>query len=127
LFLKLHERLVEPDLQRGRRLVFTHAKTVDDVIELRDRQAAEFDLINRALSMLDIAGLYVERNYIVKEDFLSEWGTALGPIWLASDPFLQVRFGGTRGWPHFRALGQEAAEALDTTPDPLPPAASETS
>ena len=124
LFLKLHERLVEPDVQRGRRLLFTEATTVEAVRELREQQPEIFDQINRAIAMLDIAGMYVARGYIDKDDFLSEWSGVYGRAWLASQPFLEVRLGGIRagrnpGWPHFRALGAEAAELLEpVTPPP---------
>ncbi|MET8909948.1 hypothetical protein [Micromonospora sp. NPDC004551] len=123
LFLKLHERLVEADLQRGRRLLFTRAQTVESVQRMRDEEPDNFDLINRAVAMLDVAGLYVARKYVDKQDFLAEWGGVYTQAWLSADAFLTVRLGeprdGREGWPHFRALGAEAAAALGR-PDPTP-------
>jgi hypothetical protein len=120
LFLKLHEKLIDADLQRGRRLIFTRAATVEDVEWLRDHEPEQYDLVNRAVAMFDVAGMYVAKN-----DFMAEWGPSYGRLWLASQSFLTVRFGdipsgGVRGWPHFRTLGTEAAEALDPDPAPLP-------
>jgi hypothetical protein len=125
LFLKVHERLLDPDLQRGRRLLFSHAQTVEAVIELRDQHLEEFDLINRSLAMFDVAGMYAAKNYIDGRDFLAEWGLSYGRCWIAADAFLQVRFGSVpggdaRGWPHFRRLGPVAAGALDPIPAPRP-------
>ncbi|MCM0678283.1 hypothetical protein NCC78_26945 [Micromonospora phytophila] len=124
LFLKLHERLVEADLQRGRRLLFTRAQTLESVLQLRDEEPDNFDLINRAIAMLDVAGLYVDRKYVDKQDFLAEWGGVYGRAWLAADAFLAVRLGdlrgGRQGWPYFRALGVEAAAALDPEPAATP-------
>jgi len=113
LFLKLHERLVEPDLQRGRRLMFAHAQTTEAVKELREQKPELYDQINRALAMFDIAGMYITKGYINKKDFMAEWGSVYGRAWLAAQPFLEVRFGGIhsdgqRGWPHLRTLGPEA-------------------
>jgi hypothetical protein len=118
LFLKLHERLVDPELQRGRKLLFTHAGTREAVIALRDEEPEVFDAINRALAMYDIAAMYIAKEYIGKKDFLEEWGPSYGRCWLAAQPFLEVRFGdlpsgGLRGWPHFRQLGPEAAGTLE--------------
>ena len=122
LFLKLHERLVETDLQRGRRLLFTQAQTIESVLKLRDEEPDNFDLINRAIAMLDVAGLYVTKKYVDKQDFLAEWGPVYGRAWLAADAFLAVRLGGLRGgqhgWPYFQALGAEAAVALGPEPAP---------
>ncbi|GAA3939994.1 hypothetical protein [Actinoplanes auranticolor] len=122
LFLRVHERLVEPDLQRGRRLIFTRAQTVEAVIDLREHEPEIYDQINRAVAMLDIAGMYITKNYIDKDDFMAEWGPAYGRIWLAAQPFLEVRLGGIRsggsGWPHFRLLGPEAANALEPERSP---------
>lgn len=116
LFLKLHERLLELDLQRGRRLLFDHGKTKEQITALRRERPEEYDLINRAIGMLEVAAMYVERKYVSKDDFLAEWGFVYGRVWEASGPFLDVRFGGVRGgdrgWPRFRKLGPEAAETL---------------
>ncbi len=117
LFLKLHERMVEPDLQRGRRLLFTRARTVEDVKRLREDEPGVFDDINRAVWMLDIAGMYVAKNYVDKDDFVAEWGSVFGRAWRGAQPFLEVRIaglpGGSPGWPYFRALGMEMAAALE--------------
>lgn len=121
LFLKLHERLVDADLQRGRRLLYSHARTRQEVTELRESHPEQYDLINRSLAMLDVAGMYVDRDYIDKKDFLSLWGPTYGRAWLAAGPFLDERFAGlrsgSRGWPYFRSLGAEAAESLDPPPE----------
>jgi hypothetical protein len=122
LFLKLHERLVEADLQRGRRLLFTRARTVEAVLKLRDEEPESFDLINRAIAMYDVAGLYVARNYVDKQDFMTEWGPVYGRAWLAADAFLAVRLGDRQGWRYFRELGVEAAAALEPEPAPAPEA-----
>lgn len=115
LFLKLHERLLEPELQRGRRLLHTKARTVRDVEALRDSSPDEYDLVNRAVAMSDVAAMYVARGYVDRDDFVGEWGVAYGRLWLAAEAFLEVRLrypGGEAGWPHFRSLGRELADAI---------------
>ncbi|GAA3335891.1 hypothetical protein GCM10020358_05950 [Amorphoplanes nipponensis] len=44
--------------------------------------------------MLDVAGMYVAKGYIDRADFLAEWGTVYGRVWLACQPFLEVRLSG---------------------------------
>ena len=119
LFLKLHGRLIDPDLQRGRRLLFEQARTTEQVRRLRDQRPEEFDQVNRAVAMYDIAGMYVERGYVDRELFLAEWGKTYGRAWLASAAFLTVRFGAqAQGWSHFRSLGRQAAAIFPAQVDP---------
>lgn len=117
LFLKLHERMVDSDLQRGRRLLFTRAQSVADVNRIRADEPDVFDQINRAVAMLDIAGMYVAKKYVDKDDFVAEWGSAYGRAWIAAQPFLEVRLaglrGGTPGWPYFRDLGTELSASFE--------------
>jgi len=58
LFLKIHERLVDMDLQRGRRIIYLDVHSVEQAKALFQKRPADYDLGDRALAMLDLAALY---------------------------------------------------------------------
>lgn len=74
LFLRLHERLLDVELQHGRRILFRQVNSVEDARSLFQDKPDFYDLANMALAMLDTAALYVERKYIDGELFMQEWG-----------------------------------------------------
>jgi hypothetical protein len=52
LFLKMHERLIDIDLQRGRRILGQAIHSAKDVQALFHDSPDQYDLANRALAML---------------------------------------------------------------------------
>ncbi|WP_037864968.1 hypothetical protein, partial [Streptomyces sp. NRRL S-340] len=67
LFLRMHEQLVSPDKQRGRRLIYDMAATGRSVDDLT---ADEYEAINNALAYLDVLGVYYNNRYIRREDVM---------------------------------------------------------
>jgi hypothetical protein len=105
LFLRFHERLIDIDLQRGRRILLQNVHSVED--------AEKF--VNRALAMFDIAALYVERGYIDRQLFLEEWGYTYAGVWDSGQHFIAERLNRQASntwsaWPHFQSFGKQAAE-----------------
>jgi hypothetical protein len=112
LFLKMHERLVEPEIQVGRRLLHQQVKSIDDVGRIEANQPGAFDQMNRALAMFDLLGLYVEKRYIAKKLVLDEWADPLRRIWTPAELFIRHRQRPDmdRLWPHFEKLVGQAQE-----------------
>jgi hypothetical protein len=80
-------------------------------------------LFSRALAMLDVAGLYVEQDYIDKPLFIQEWGSVYSALQEGLTQLIAER--GVRdpayhtwSWPHFQAL---ANEVHGTVSPPVPP------
>ena len=74
LFLRLHERLLDVELQHGRRILFREVNSIADARNLFQNNPERYDLANMALAMLDTAALYVEGRYIDGNLFMQEWG-----------------------------------------------------
>lgn len=110
LFLKMHERLVDPDIQLGRKLLFERVESVEDAALLRKNNTTEYQLINRALAMFDIFAMYVERGYIDKTLALDEWGHSFARTYRRADPFIADRLAVQRwrAWPHLHSFGPVA-------------------
>jgi hypothetical protein len=110
LFLKLHERLVDPDIQMGRRLLHERVSTVDDAQRLRVGSVEDYQLINRALAMFDIFAMYVHRGYIDRDLALEEWGHSFARTYKRALPFIDDR-AQSQTWspsPHLRRFGPAA-------------------
>jgi hypothetical protein len=91
LFLKMHERLVEPELQEGRRVIFETIHSRADAAALRAAGGKEYALANRALAMYDVFALYVSEGYIEHDLALREWGPNLASIWGHARFFIEDR------------------------------------
>jgi hypothetical protein len=110
LTLKLHETLVSPELQAGRRLLFNLER---EVSELSDDEYAS---ANRALATLDVAGFYCDKGYVNEQDILDLWAPSLAKLKHKAVPFLDQRDlerpGGIPVWPYYRNLVDRAEEDL---------------
>jgi hypothetical protein len=120
LFLKVHERLIDIDLQRGRRILAQAIHSAKDAAALFRDSPDQYDLANRALAMLDVAALYVERGYIDKSLFVGEWGSVYGRIRDPARYFIADReerdsIYSLRPWPHFQAFADEVHGSLAVT------------
>ena len=125
LFLKMHERLIDMDLQSGRRILVQTIHSAKDASALFRDSPDQYDLANRALAMLDVAALYVERGYIDKSLFMGEWGAVYGRILDSAQYFIVDREArntaySNRSWPHFRALADEARGSISAVPSTEP-------
>ncbi|MFW5469540.1 DUF4760 domain-containing protein [Knoellia sp. CPCC 206435] len=110
LFLRVHERLIDPEIQRGRMLLYERVKTVDDAARLHQQEPENYQLINRSLGMFDIFAMYVLRGYIDRELALQEWGHAFARVFQRALPFIEYRLGSQTWttWTHLRVFGDEA-------------------
>ncbi|GAA1155014.1 DUF4760 domain-containing protein [Nocardioides aquiterrae] len=114
LFLKMHERLIDQDLQRGRRLLYQHIHDEGSARRLRmspaEADAEIYQAINRALAMFDVFSMYVEKGYIDRAEALQEWGHTLARAFQQAQPFIADRDNNQTwlSWPNLRSFGQEA-------------------
>lgn len=121
LFLKVHERLIDIDLQRGRRILYSEVTSPQAARSLLNNQPNDYDLVNRALSMMDVAALYVKRGYIDKALFMGEWAPVYARARANGLRFIAERTdrqgaGSWTAWPHFQALAAEAASLVISQP-----------
>lgn len=111
LFLSMHERLTDLQVQEGRRLLYERVHSVDDVVNLRRNEPQVYALIARSLAMFNLLGLYVERGYLDREIVLEEWADPLARCYQSAQPVLRDREqlnGHSRSLEHLRSFGQEA-------------------
>jgi hypothetical protein len=116
LLLRVHERLIDIELQRGRRILYQRVNSVEDAAALFRESPDDYDLANRALAMMDMVALYVESNYIDRQVFLKEWGPTYARVWESGQHFVAERVSRQArypwpAWPHFQLLGTQCAEA----------------
>ncbi|MEU9521763.1 hypothetical protein [Streptomyces sp. NPDC048224] len=107
LTLKLHESLIDPKLQTGR-------KVIHEMRDVESLTPEQYELANRALASLDIAGFYCAKKYISEKDFLDLWAPALVTLGRAAGPFLAFRDAQrpTPVWPYYRRLTEKAEQRL---------------
>jgi hypothetical protein len=121
LFLRLHERLIDDDFLRGRRILTQQLTSPEEIKRLVRERGRDYEMVSRTLSMLDVAALYVERGYIDEKLFLEEWGTLYLSL---REKFLillseRAKTGQSYMWmwPHFQALADDAyAQAQPSDP-----------
>lgn len=121
LFLRIHERLIDADLQRGRRILF-QMHSIEDAQTLFRDKPEDSNLANRALAMLDVAALYVERGYVDRSLFNQEWGFTYASILESARYFIAERASrgvrpGPQPWPHFQRLASQATDCTLSTDD----------
>ncbi len=123
LFLRMHEQLVSPDKQRGRRLIYDMAATGRSVDDLT---ADEYEAINNALAYLDVLGVYYNNRYIRREDVMEMWALPIVRLMQAARPFLEHRDEnqGTPVWPRLRNLAEDAQRYLRHNDIPVRPVTS---
>jgi hypothetical protein len=111
LFLTLHEKLSTPE-QVCARQTLRQIKSPDHAQKMRRRDEGSLGDAVSALAMLDILGLYVERNYVNRDLVLSEWGWVITELSPHADHVIEERrragLSVRRQWPHFRGLALEA-------------------
>ncbi|GAA5207330.1 hypothetical protein [Streptomyces thinghirensis] len=105
--LRLHESLIDLTLQSGR-------KVLHEMQDVETLTPEEYELANRALASLDIAGFYCAKKYVSERDFLDLWAPALVTLKQSAVPFLAYRDAQRPKpvWPYYRRLAERAEEHL---------------
>lgn len=119
LFLKIHERQLDPELQRGRRLLHEHFADTDvpSFDGLKTDAPDDYAQINRAVAMLDVMGLYADKRYVKKSLVINEWGQSLSTIAPKARLFIEHRsIGSTKAWPHLTKLLEKAEKKYPKQP-----------
>lgn len=112
LFLALHERLSSVEQQAGRTVLRDQFHSVKDAARVRKRDRESHRQAASALAMLDILGLYTEKNFVDKHLVLAEWGRVLVGLEPNIRNALRERKQQTRTewlpWPHLQKLLRDA-------------------
>jgi hypothetical protein len=119
LFLQVYERLINKDIQRGRRILRQTVHSVNDAKTLLEDEPEDYDLANTAIAMLDVAALYVYQGYIDRELFMKKWARVYARCLDSGRHFLREReirdpFVSAGEWQHFLDLGEEAIAWLES-------------
>ncbi|MFJ4714474.1 hypothetical protein [Streptomyces sp. NPDC088785] len=116
IYLKLHESLIDPKLQAGRKVLHEMRGGVEELTP------EEYELANRALASLDVAGFYCAKNYVREKDFLELWAASLVTLQRSAGPFLAYRDAQRPRafpvWPHFRRLAERSEAYLRERGEP---------
>ncbi|WP_344450096.1 hypothetical protein [Actinocorallia aurantiaca] len=114
----MHEQLVSPDRQRGRRLLYQMAK---DGRSVEDLTPEEYELINNSLAYFDVLGIYYKNRYIRRKDVMEIWALPLVRLMQVAQPFLNHRDTdqGVPIWPRLRALHADAQRHLERHQVPI--------
>ncbi|MFG1626219.1 hypothetical protein [Kribbella sp. NPDC049227] len=108
-FMRIHEALLAPDVQEGRRLLFGIG-SLDDVPAGDSR---EHQLINRSLAMYDTLGYYVRQHHIDRRAALDVWHHSLrevtSPARVFCDARKSARGSGSHPFPDLEWLLAEAS------------------
>ena len=93
-FLRVHELLISPEAQRGRRLLYQMAETG----KKPDDGSDDYAVMNRALSLYDTVGMYVRRNVIPQSWVLDAWHHPLRDIRAPYEAFVRHRQADYHPW-----------------------------
>jgi len=114
MFLKIHEIMMSEPSYRGRQLLLSQRFDERSMEDLDPSLRAD---VSRTLALFDTMGLYLYRGYLLEEDVLSMWGSRVGRLWNAAQPFIERRArqsGETTAYPHFQYLVERARRAGPT-------------
>lgn len=101
LFLKIHERLLEPDLMEGREVLYA-LTSPDDVNALSSERRSK---LFRLFALYDVLALYVKQGWIAPDFVLSEWADSLRRSREPGSHFIAWRQRVTpNAWPHYQWL-----------------------
>ena len=109
LLLRIYEDLLEPEQQRGRRLLF---ELVENQKPISSLAREDLDCINHSLASLNVLGYLYRRSYIPKGDAMDLWGVPAARAWQAArvSGMLELRDAQEKRmvWPHFRMFADKA-------------------
>jgi hypothetical protein len=111
LFLEIHEKLSSQEQMQGRRVLKEQVRSLRDAEKLRGR-SEEASRAYSALAMLDILGLYLDKDFMDEGLVLEEWGHVVAELHTHAQYVLTERLanGGTyrSQWPHYQRLAGRA-------------------
>ena len=90
-FMRLHEIMIGPESQKGRRLLHTHATSAARISRLRRWHPSDFDLMNRAVSLHHTLAIYTRRRYIPLDAALDQWAATFRHSWPRIQTFILWR------------------------------------
>src|SRR6266702_5661115 len=93
-FVRVHELLISPDAQRGRKLLYEAERSG----KFPDEDSDDLVTMNRALSLYNTVGMYVRRNVIPEKWVLDSWHHSLRDIKPAYERFVQHRQATYHSW-----------------------------
>jgi hypothetical protein len=86
-FLRIHEMLITPDLQAGRKLLFEHAERGS----FPDNATDDWKMINHAVSAYNTLAMYIAHGIIPKTLALAHWHHPLRDVKHAAELFRDER------------------------------------
>ena len=116
LLLRIHEQLLAPERQHGRRVLF---EMVERAETPHDLKADDFRDANHALSLLGMLGFIYCKRYIPRHDVLDLWALTATRVVDAAEKsgFLALRDAqnGAPIWPYLRRFVDDARRHIDRT------------
>ncbi|GAA5188406.1 hypothetical protein GCM10023346_00370 [Arthrobacter gyeryongensis] len=111
LFISMHEKLIDPAVQNGRKVISDKVKGIGTIHHLT---TTEFESANRALALYDTLAMYARRRYIIKRDFIGTWGLAMHRRAPQIRAFIAYRasMDGYMSWKHLSSM----LDVLDKNP-----------
>jgi len=103
LFTSMHDKLIDPDVQRGRGILNAKVKGIGTV-HLLDKD--EFECVNRSLALYDTLAMYSRRGNVIEADVLETWGPAMYRRRGKIRAFISYRASVDEyeSWPHLTAM-----------------------
>jgi hypothetical protein len=113
-FLRINEVLISRDNQRGRRLLYSYARTG----ELPSEGSEDYAEINRTLAAHDVAATYIRRGILSRRWFLDSWHHTLQDMRPGIELFIAHRQGvhGWRVWTDLELLTTQAMRFRTSLP-----------
>lgn len=111
LFVQVHDKLIDPEIQKGRGILAERVGKKSDVGRLSD---VDFRLVNASLALYDTLAMYTQNQDLKLEHVRETWGTAMHRQAGAIRVFIDYREDNDRyrSWPHLRWFLSE----LDASP-----------
>jgi hypothetical protein len=103
LFISIHDKLIDPGVQKGRKVLFDQ---VTEMWSVRGLSDDDRDSANRALALYDTLAMYYSRDNVFKDEVLETWGLAMHKRADAIRAFIDYRefTDRYRSWPHLTAM-----------------------
>lgn len=125
MFLKIHERMIDPDIHAGRRWLLERVNSESDAVVLRQENESAYFSINRSIAMLDVVALYVRKNYVAKELVAEEWGEVYRQCYVHARFYIAARHKeltfNSALWPHFVWFAGEMLNKTQLTDETAKP------
>jgi hypothetical protein len=124
-FLWAHEWLMAPDSQRGRHIL-AQVRSPEDAKRLLLQQPEDYQVVHRAISMLDFAANRVRRGEIDEPSFVEQWGSSYSslrePVAILATERKEcgLNYNDWR-WPDFQALANDLCSNDVVAPVPVAP------